>query len=73
MNRRDVIIGLLALIWALFVWFILPTMELTSMGLIVCFTCSMAILTMAIILLIVLSFVIKRFGTWGDKKLWHSF
>ena len=72
MNRRDLIIISLILLWGAFVYFFLPSMATTSLGLMVGFTCSMMVLIGFFILLIILSFVIKKFGEWGDKKLFKE-
>jgi len=72
MNRRDIIICFLVLIWGLFVIFILPTMAATSLDLMICFMCSMIILLSMFGVLIVISLAIKNFGEWGDKKLFKE-
>ena len=72
MNRRDLIIISLIFLWGAFLYFFLPNMATTSLGLMVGFTCSMMVLIGFLILLIILSFVIKKFGEWGDKKLFKE-
>lgn len=72
MNRRDLIIISLILLWGAFLYFFLPNMATTALGLMVGFTCSMMVLIGFLILLIILSFVIKKFGEWGDKKLFKE-
>ena len=67
MNRRDVIIFLLLGIWGLFVWLGLPEVATTSRELIAVFTLSMLALLLCLILLMIFSFAIKKFGAWGDK------
>lgn len=68
MNRRDIIIILLVLIWCAFVYFIIPTLG----DIILWFAISLVVLDALMILLLILSFVIKRFGEWGDCKIFHK-
>ena len=67
MNRRDVIIFSMLIIWGLFVRLGLPKMATTSHEVIVDFTLSMLALLVGLIILMILTTTIKKFGSWGDK------
>lgn len=73
MNRRDVLIITGVLIWGLYLWLVLPAISSNvSAEIIVNFAVSMIALLIYMIVLIFLSIVIKKFGRWGDKKIWKS-
>jgi cytochrome b subunit of formate dehydrogenase len=73
MNRRDVLIITGVLIWGLYLWLVLPaTSSNVSAEIIVNFAVSMIALLIYMIVLIILSIAIKKFGRCGDKKIWKS-
>lgn len=70
MNRRDVLMITGILIWGLYLWLVLPTISSNvSAEIIVNFAVSMIALLIYMFVLIFLSIAIKKFGKWGDKKL----
>ena len=70
MNRRDVLMFTGILIWGLYLWLVLPTISSNvSAEIIANFAVSMIALLIYMIVLIFLSIAIKKFGKWGDKKL----
>lgn len=74
MNRRDLITILLFVLWGLYVIFIIPTFAfaVSPKMLIAIFTFSMFILLVLYATFGILSFTIKRFREWCDKKIFKS-
>lgn len=69
MNRRDVITILLILLWGALSIFLLPRITTTTVGLMAYFTLGSFALMACLIILLALSLIIKKFGNWGDKKI----
>lgn len=67
MLRRDAIIFLLVIAWATINFLFLPTIDVEI--LIPTFGWGMIGLLIALVLLMVLSSLIPKFGKWGDKKM----
>lgn len=67
MLRRDAIIFLLVIAWATINFLFLPTID--AKILIPTFGWGMIGLLIALVLLMVLSSLIPKFGKWGDKKM----
>ena len=72
MLRRDLIIFLLAILYGLYSWLILPAIAKTSQQVAVYGTLGLAVLFLLLIILIVLSSSIKKFGHWGDQSLFKK-
>lgn len=70
MNRRDVLILLGIVIFAVMFYLVLP-IPATSVGIIKHFAIGFASLDVYMILLMILSCKIRKFGDWGDKKLFN--
>ena len=70
MNRRDVLIFLGIVIFAVMFYLVLP-IPATSVGIIKHFAIGFASLDVYMILLMILSSTIRKFGDWGDKKLFR--
>lgn len=68
MNRRDVIMRLIIIIWGLYVYFIIPMITVPElfMGYL---ALSTFVICLLFIILFILSSVIKKFGKWGDKEI----
>ena len=71
MNRRDIITISLILIWSGICLFFTNIFgdSLTSSEIIAIFALTLLMLLVSLILVIVLSMTIKRFGKWGDQKI----
>ena len=71
MNRIDVIMLLIIIIWGLYIYFILPitTAPELFMGY---FTLSAIVVCLLFVILFILSTSIKKFGKWGDKKIFKQ-
>ena len=70
MNRRDIIIIAIILVWCGF-WLFGANIfkELTPNELIVIFSLTLLIIVASLIILLLLSMFIKSFGKWGDQKI----
>ena len=70
MNRRDVLILLGIIIWGLLVCFVIPfpSTSIEAMKHLIIYFAS---LDVYMILLMILSCTIRKFGEWGDKKLFR--
>lgn len=68
MNRRDVIMLLIVIIWGLYTYFILPITTAPEL-LIGYFTLSGFVVCLLFIILFILSISIRKFGKWGDKEI----
>jgi hypothetical protein len=71
MNRRDLIIVFIILVWG-GLWIFLVNIfceYMTSDEIIATFACTLLMMVVSLTVLIVLSLLIKPFGKWGDKKL----
>jgi hypothetical protein len=68
MNRRDVIMLLIIIMWGLYIYFILPitTAPELLMGY---FGFSTFIVCLLFTILFILSSSIRKFGKWGDKEI----
>ena len=68
MNRRDVIMLLIIIIWGLYVYFIIPMITVPElfMGY---FTLSAFVICLLFIILSILSSSIKKFGKWCNKEI----
>jgi hypothetical protein len=71
MNKRDIITISLTLIWSGVCLFFTNIFgdSLTSSEIIAIFAFTLLMLCVSLILLIILSMTIKRFGKWGDQKI----
>ena len=71
MNRRDLIIISIILLWSgLWIFFANIFCEsMTPDEIIATFACTLLMMVVSLTVLIVLSLLIKPFGKWGDKKL----
>ena len=72
MTRRDLFILAIILLWASFVWFILPEVTHSSKEMISCFTCSMIIMMTLAIVTIILFSTVKSLSSWGYKPLFKK-
>lgn len=72
MRRRDLIILIIILLWASFVWFILPEIAHNSKEMISCFTCSMIVMMTLAIAAIILFSTIRLLSSWGDKSVFFK-
>lgn len=68
MNRRDVIMLLIVIMWGLYIYFILPITTAPEL-LIGYFTLSAFVVCLLFIILFILSLSIRKFGKWGDKEI----
>jgi hypothetical protein len=71
MNKRDLIIVFIVLVWSGF-WIFLVSIFFESMmpyEIIATFAGTMLMMLVSLIVLIIFSIIIKPFGKWGDKKL----
>ena len=66
MNRRDVAMCAIFVVWGLFVFFGLEHVAKTAHEMIVCFNVSVMILILSCLML-----TIGSLGRWGDKKLFN--
>ena len=69
MNRRDLIFIFLIIVWGIFIVFVIPTLCKTAMELIMMFDLTLFAVLLLFIVVLILSLCIKRFGCWGDKKV----
>ena len=68
MNRRDLLIFVSYVIWGMWGYFHIHSLK-TSHDIISFFTLWLAVSCGYLIILIILSFIFPKFGTWGDVKL----